>query len=158
MDKAEFLKLINDHQAIVWKVCRLYGNSAEDHEDLFQEIAFQLWKSRFSFKGDARFTTWMYRIALNTAITSLRRKRPEVSYPGNVPDLSGDIPDEDIADKREKLFSAIRLLDDMEKAVITFYLEELTYAEIAEAMGISENLVGVKLNRIKDKIRKLIGN
>lgn len=158
MEKAEFSKLINDHQAIVWKVCRLYGNSAADYEDLFQEIAFQLWKSRFTFKGDARFTTWMYRIALNTAITSLRKKGPEVSYPGNVPDLPGDTPEDDTADNREKLFSAIRLLGDMDKAIITLYLEELTYAEIAEAIGISENLVGVKLNRIKDKIRKLLNN
>ncbi|GGH02139.1 DNA-directed RNA polymerase sigma-70 factor [Parapedobacter pyrenivorans] len=156
MDELQFSTLIDQHQAMIWRVCRLYCNHAEDREDLFQEIAIKLWQSQASFRGDAKFTTWMYRIALNTAITSLRRRRPAVSYPGEVPDVAAELPDEEAAERYEKLSSAIRLLDDTEKALITLYLEGMSYAEIAEALGITENYTGVKLSRIKDKLKTMV--
>ncbi len=156
MDEARFSALIDEHQTMIWKVCRLYCNHAEDREDLFQEITIRLWQSRASFRGDARFTTWMYRIALNTAITSLRRRRSAVSYPGELPDVVAELPDDEAADRHEKLSSAIGLLDDTEKALKTLYLEGLKYAEMADALGITENYTGVKLNRIKEKLRTII--
>lgn len=153
MDETQFLALVDGHQGMIWKVCRLYCSNVEDREDLFQEIAIKLWQSRASFRGDAKFTTWMYRIALNTAITSLRRRRPAVSFPGEVPDVAAESTDEETADRHEKLSGAIRLLDDTEKAIITLYLEGMSYAEIAAALGITENYTGVKLSRIKNKLK-----
>lgn len=156
MDEARFSALIDQHQAMIWRVCRLYCNHVEDREDLFQEIAIKLWQSRMSFRGDAKFTTWMYRVALNTAITSLRRRRPAVSYPGEVPDIAAEAVDEEAAERYEQLTSAIHLLDDTEKAIIMLYLEGLSYAEMAEALGVTENYTGVKLSRIKDKLKTLV--
>ncbi len=156
MDAARFSALIDQHQAVIWRVCRLYCSHVEDREDLFQEIALKLWQSRASFRGDAKFSTWMYRVALNTAITSLRRRRPDLRYPGDVPDLAVEPPDDGMADRYEKLSSAIRLLDDAEKALIMLYLEGMSYAEMAEALGITENYIGVKLSRIKDKLKTII--
>lgn len=156
MDETQFSALINTHQAIIWKVCRLYCNNVEDREDLFQEIALRLWQSRLTFRGDAKFTSWMYRIALNTAITSLRRRRPALSLPGDVPDVPEERPDEGLVDRQEKLSGAIRLLDDAEKAVLTLYLEGMSYAEIAGILGITVNYTGVKLSRIKDKLKEWV--
>jgi RNA polymerase sigma factor (sigma-70 family) len=156
MAEQEFLNMIADHQGIIHKVCRLYRESKEDREDLFQEITYQLWKAFPGFKGAAKLSTWMYRIALNTAIASFRKKRPRLEYPQIMPDVLEEVPDEDLASRQDQLLTAVKKLDDHEKALIALYLEELSYREIAEVIGITENNVGVKLNRIKNKIQKLI--
>ncbi|MXV15611.1 RNA polymerase sigma factor [Hufsiella ginkgonis] len=157
MDETVFLQLVTANQGIIHKICRLYRNGTTDREDLFQEIVFQLWKAFPAFKGNARVSTWMYRIALNTAIASFRKKKPDITYPDALPDLHEEPRvNEEQALRQDQLFNAIARLDDSEKALITLYLEELTYHEIAEIMGISENNVGVKLNRVKNKIRKLL--
>jgi RNA polymerase sigma factor (sigma-70 family) len=156
MDEAQFLALIKEHQAMVHKICYLYRDSREDREDLFQEITFQLWKAWPTFKGEAKVTTWMYRVALNTAIAVFRKKRPDIEYAPVLPDLPDEQQNEELALRHERLFSVLKLLDDNEKAIITLYFEEMTYQQIADVMGISENYVGVKLNRIKSKIQKLL--
>ena len=156
MDEQGFLALMVTHQGIVHKICRIYRDGAEDREDLFQEITYQLWKAFPSFKGTAKVSTWMYRIALNTAIVSFRRKRPGLEYHPVLPDHAEEMPDENLAVRQEQLFAALKQLDDGEKAIITLYLEDLSYRQIAEVTGISENNVGVKLNRIKHKIQKIL--
>ncbi|HMI05559.1 MAG TPA: sigma-70 family RNA polymerase sigma factor [Pedobacter sp.] len=156
MDEQAFLALMGTHQGIVHKICRMYRDGAEDREDLFQEITYQLWKAFPSFKGTAKVSTWMYRIALNTAIASFRKKRPAVEYHPVLPDHADDLQDENLAIRQEQLFLALKRLDDGEKAIITLYLEDLSYRQIAEVTGISESNVGVKLNRIKHKIQKLL--
>src|SRR5215217_2272844 len=98
----------------------------------------------------------MYRIALNTAIASFRKKKPAVEFHPVLPDYAEEGQDEELALRQEQLFAALRQLDDAEKAIITLYLEDLSYKQIAEVAGISENNVGVKLNRIKNKIQKLL--
>ncbi len=154
--EAAFLSLINEHSGIIYKISRLYRDSAEDREDLFQEIVFQLWKSYPSFKGNASTGTWLYRIALNTAISSFRKKKPEIRYTETLPDVAEGPPSEEVAMRQELFFTAMKQCDDSEKTIIALYLEGLSYQQIAEITGISENHVGVKLNRIKSKIQKLI--
>lgn len=156
MDEIQFLKLIADNQAIIHKICRLYRDSREDREDLFQEITYQLWRALPSFKGEAKVSTWLYRVALNTAIASFRKKKPDVTYCTSLPDLPEETQSDELGIRQERLFAALKQLDDSEKAIIALYLEELNYQQIAEITGINENYVGVKLNRIKNKIQKLL--
>ncbi len=152
MDEATFLQLIDQHQGIIHKICRLYRDSKEDREDLFQEIVFQLWRSAPSFGSRSKFSTWMYRVALSTAITSFRKRKPDIVYTQELPDHpeAGEESDE----QREQFFAALKKLDDDDKALITLYLEDLSYREIAEITGVTENNVGVKLNRVKTKIQQ----
>ena len=156
MDETQFLLLIKEHQGIIHKICRLYRDTREDREDLFQEITFQLWRSHQSFRNDAKISSWIYRIALNTAIATFRKKKQAIEYYPVIPDLPEEQPDEELALRQERLFSALKQLDDGDKAIITLYLEDLSYQKIADITGISENYVGVKLNRIKIKIQKLL--
>jgi RNA polymerase sigma-70 factor (ECF subfamily) len=109
-----------------------------------------------SFRGEAKISTWIYRVALNTAIASLRKKEPDITYHSNVPDLAEEHKDDETAIRNERLFEAMKRLDDGEKAILALYLEELSYNQIAEIIGINENYVGVKLNRIKNKIEKML--
>ena len=156
IDEAPFLALMKVNQAMVYKICYLYRDTREDREDLFQEITFQLWKAWPTFKGEAKVTTWMYRVALNTAIAVFRKKQPNIEYSLVLPDLPDEEQNEELALRHEQLFSALKQLDDNDKAIIALYFEEMSYQQIAEIIGINENYVGVKLNRIKNKIQKLL--
>lgn len=153
MNETQFIQHIDRHQGIIHKICRLYRDSPEDREDLFQEIVFQLWKSIPTFNNEAAFSTWMYRVALSTAIVAFRKKKPQIIYTPVLPDKPDTLQEHD---QTEQLFAALKKLNDDEKALITLYLEELSYKEIAAITGITENNVGVKLNRIKNKIQQLI--
>ena len=113
----EFLTVVSEHQGIIHKVCRMYRDRAEDQEDLFQEVVYQLWRSFPAFRQEAKVSTWMYRIALNTAMAAFRKQGPAVDYPGQVPDR----PDEAGAksEQEERLFAALRTLPDADKAVVS---------------------------------------
>ncbi len=156
MDETQFLILIKEHQGIIHKICRIYRDIREDREDLFQEIIFQLWKSHRTFKNHAKISTWIYRIALNTAIATFRKKKQDIKYCPVLPDLAEEQPDEVLALRQERLFTVLKQLDDGDRAIVTLYLEDLSYQQIADIIGISENYVGVKLNRIKIKIQNLL--
>jgi RNA polymerase sigma-70 factor, ECF subfamily len=156
---AELIERITENQGAIHKVCNIYANSREDREDLKQEIILQLWKSYPGFQGTAKFSTWMYRIAFNTAITNIRRSKrhPIIEALSGVEQY---IPaKEDIGymdDDMNSLFKAIAKLKDVEKAIVTLYLEEKSYKEIGEIVGISEKNVSVKIVRVKNKLNKLI--
>lgn len=149
-----FLSIVKDNNGIIHKICRLYRNSKEDREDLFQEIIFQLWKAYPSFKENAKISTWLYRVALNTAVATYRKKTPSIDYVPILPDYSNDKHEPD--DRQEQLFAVIKQLNESDKAILTLYFEELSHKEIAEVIGITENNVSVKMNRIKGKIQKLL--
>ncbi|WP_343704396.1 sigma-70 family RNA polymerase sigma factor [Chitinophaga sp.] len=151
MNETEFLALITQHQGIIAKICRLYRDGKEDREDLFQEIVYQLWKSVPGYKGRAGFSTWLYRVALTTAIAAYRKKQPRIVYTATLPEQAASAENAD----QEQLLQALKRLNDGEKALITLYLEDLSYREIAAITGITESNVGVKLNRIKQKIAKI---
>ncbi|HWV31194.1 MAG TPA: sigma-70 family RNA polymerase sigma factor [Dyadobacter sp.] len=148
-----FLETIGVHQRIIFKVSRMYRNTPEDQQDLFQEIVYQLWHAFPGFRNESKITTWIYRIALNTAMASYRKQRPPISLSEHPPDLADTA--EAISEREEWLFRALRTLSESERALISLYLEDYSYAEIASVTGISENYVGVKLNRIKEKLKIL---
>jgi RNA polymerase sigma-70 factor (ECF subfamily) len=143
---------------MIHKVCHVYCNNENDREDLFQEIFIQLWKAWPSFRGEAKFSTWLYRISLNTAISGLRRRKNHLLYvePGRMPEHIGD--DGEGADKEEKLaslYKAIRQLSDLERAMIMLYLDDKSYEEMEDILGVNQNSLRVKMNRAKEKLKKL---
>ena len=151
----EFISLLNQHQKIVYKVCNLYMDRHSDREDLFQEITLQAWKANGNFRGDAKFSTWLYRVALNTAITFFRKekKSPETFSTDILPEQS-DEPDTLIEEQVKAMYAAIGDLSKIDKAIIMLYLEDYSYAEIGEMMGITANNVAVKMSRIKIKLKE----
>ena len=141
---------------IIYKICNLYA-SQEDREDLKQEIIYQLWKSYPAYRGDSRFQTWMYRIALNTAMLGLRARKLKYS---SLSDHKLEIRDEHSEQIEEEnrigqLYRHISKLKDLDKTIVFLYLEECSYAEIAEITGLSIKNVSVRLVRIREKLRKL---
>jgi len=134
----------------------MYRDSREDQEDLFQEIVYQLWKSYPQFQGKSKITTWMYRIGLNTAMAAFRKPTVKIDHSGII--AGQKLPQEPQSDswKEDLLFAAIRELDQDERAFIALYLEDLSYAEISEVIGISQSNVGVRLNRIKTKLKTIL--
>ena len=149
-----FLKHIQENQNIIYKVCNLYRDSREDQEDLFQEIVYQLWKAYPGFKGESKLSSWMYRIALNTAIAVYRKPKLNITYPDELPEQVQYSADTNSSENEERLFSALRILTDAEKAVISLYLEDFSYQEIAAITGLTESNVGARLNRIKTKLKE----
>lgn len=154
-----FIEFFKPNQKLIHKICRIYTNNAEDHEDLFQEITIQLWKSFSGFKGEARFSTWMYRVALNTAITLFRKPQKNNAQAVDI-DISSLKMEyesyEDDGDKLQKMYKAIYTLSDVEKALIMMYLEDKPYKEIGEILGITEGNARVKMNRAKNNLKNII--
>ncbi|MBE7653481.1 RNA polymerase sigma factor [Tenacibaculum finnmarkense genomovar finnmarkense] len=154
-----FLSDFEANQNIVHKICRLYTTNQDAHNDLFQEITIQLWKNYSKFRGDAKFSTWMYRVALNTAI-SLYRKSTRTVKTHDITDYNFKIKAEDYDDTQElqlkELYKAIRTLNDIDKALIFLYLEDKPYKEIAVTLGISQVNARVKMTRAKDKLKKVL--
>jgi RNA polymerase sigma factor (sigma-70 family) len=151
----EFISLLNQHQKIVYKICNLYMDMHSDREDLFQEITLQAWKAYGSFRGEAKFSTWLYRVALNTAITFFRKekKKPAIYSTDLLPEQP-DENDDPIEEQVKAMYAAIGELSKIDKAIVMLYLEDYSYIEIGEMMGITANNVAVKMNRIKTKLRE----
>ena len=154
-----FLEVLGRHEQLINKVVRIYAVNPEDRRDLFQEIVYQLWRSYGSFKGESRVGTWLYRVALNTAITSLRKgkKTQQVELADQFIPTSDSFATPDRSEQVERLYSAIRSLGEVDRALVMLYLEDISYKQIAEVLGMTEDNVGVKLNRIRTKLRVLIG-
>lgn len=155
----EFLHIIRENQGIIHKVCNMYCDAEEDRNDLFQEIVAQLWKSFPTFRNESKVTTWMYRVGLNTAITTFKKnkRRPDknqLSYE------NFQVADENYEAETEEnirlLHRAVARLTGIEKSIILLFLENKKYEEIAEITGITQNYVRVKMNRIKKKLKVLM--
>lgn len=155
----EFTELINNHKGIMYKVCHMYCHEGEGRKDLFQEIVIQLWKAFPNFRNEAKLSTWIYKIALNTALTSLK-KEGKNKLSKSISDADFEIPAMEITENEHIniLYQAIQQLTEVEKAIIMLYLDEKNYDEITDIVGISKTNVGVKLNRIKQKLSKIINN
>ena len=155
----EFLQIIKRNQGIIHKVCNIYCDDQDDRNDLFQEIVAQLWKSFPSFREESKFSTWMYRVALNTAITTFKKtkRRPDqnrLTYENfQVKDENYDTETED---EIRNLHRAVAQLTGVEKSIVLLFLENKKYEEIAEITGITQNYVRVKMNRIKKKLKKFM--
>jgi RNA polymerase sigma-70 factor (ECF subfamily) len=162
-DEHKFLELVNGNQDRILRVCRAYSWNAADQNDLYQEIVFQIWRSLPGLKEKQFGNTWLYRVAINTAI-SFVRKRTSASnriIHFEHADLTRTIesrqaPEENPNDRIANLYNAIHKLSPLEKALVTLFLEDLTYEQIADATGISANNVGVMLHRAKKKLSCLM--
>lgn len=154
-----FVSQLEANQNIVHKICRLYTNDSEAHNDLFQEITIQLWKAYPKFRGDSKFSTWMYRVALNTAITLYRKSKRSIQTQ-DFEAISFKMTAEEYDDTTEQqlklMYNAVKTLNDIDKALVFLYLENKNYREIAGTLGISEVNARVKMNRIKEKLRTIL--
>ncbi len=155
----KFVTELENNQNIVHKVCSLYTNNSDAHNDLFQEITIQLWKAYPKFRGESKFSTWMYRVALNTAITLYRKSKRQVrtqDYDDFIYKIRSDDYDETQEQQLKLMYNALKQLGDIDKALVFLYLEDKDYGEIAETLGISEVNARVKMNRIKKKLRTIV--
>jgi len=151
----EFTVLIEENQGIIFKVSNMYCNDVACREDLIQEILLQLWRSFPSFDKTRKHTTWMYRIALNTAISQWRKDKTKKEIATD--SLPVTVTDDDINNENSErvriLNLAINSLNKAEKSIIILYMDDYPYDEISEIIGISISNVGVKINRIKKKLQ-----
>jgi len=150
-----FIKEIKANHRIIRKVCLVYARTKDDQEDLFQECLYNAWKAFPNFRHEAKFSTWLYKVALNTAMYNQRKNKKaslEVDF-----ELSKHayIKDDNIDDLAQ-LYQAISVLNAIEKSVILLFLDGLSYKEIGEITGFTENNVGVKLSRIREKLKKIM--
>ena len=144
--------------AIIIKICRAYTNSQEDFEDYYQEVCLQIWKSRDNFREQSEWSTWIYRLSLNVCLTLLKKKKNNGKH-----FVSDAVPEEVIEDSHafedeslSHLYDAIRQLSEVDRGVILLYLEEKSYQEIADIIGTNPNNIGVRIKRIKERLKKLL--
>ncbi len=153
-----FLKLVRENEARLRKICRVYATDADAEKDLYQDILVQLWRALPSFEGSSTPGTWLYRVALNTALAQKRQRaaRERATLDTSDPIWRNRIqaPDESLESKQrlERLYGAIARLNHVDKAVVMMYLDEKSHREIAEVLGITESYVGVKLHRIRKEM------
>jgi len=155
--KDAFIQAINDNQGLIYKIASLYTNSVDDRNDLVQEIGYQLWKSFDSFNQQSSISTWMYRVALNTAIYQLKiakKKVPTVPIEEQLLQLH-DV-NSSTEEKWQLLKQQIDQLNLLDKAIVVLYLDNKSHEEIAAIVGISISNVGTKLQRIKEKLKQQI--
>jgi len=151
-----FVELLQKHQNIVHKICRIYTDNEHAHKDLFQEISIQLWKAFPKFRGDSKFSTWMYRVGLNTAITLYRKSLRTInSQP--IESVAYKLSYQDYDDTKDQqlkmIYIAVKKLNDIDKGIVFLYLENKNYKEISDTLGISEVNARVRMNRIKTKLK-----
>ncbi len=156
----EFETKIREHESLLYKVCRIYAHTAVDRQDLFQEIVLQAWKSFPKFKGTAAFSTWLYRIAINVSITGLRNKTAFIDSraPAHLPDSNVEEMHNDNDEQLNLLYKSIEQLTEIEKAIVMLYMEDYSYEEMEDILGINSGTLRVRMNRVKEKLRQLTKN
>jgi len=154
-ERGQFLELIDKHQGILHRICSAYTHTEEDRRDLFQDMLLQLWRSFATFRGQSSFTTWAYRVALNTALLFRRKaaRRPDLSQGSEEEIGSLSIEAAPPQEGVEMLRQCIRELPPLDRAIVLLHLEERTYEEIAEITGLSRSNVSVRLVRLKGRLR-----
>jgi RNA polymerase sigma-70 factor (ECF subfamily) len=162
-DEHKFLELVNENRDRILKICRVYAWNSADQDDLYQEVLFQIWRALPGLKEQQFANTWLYRVAINTAISFVRKRasRSDRVIHFEQADLTRTIEsrqatEENTDDRIANLYTAIFKLNPLEKALVTLFLEDFTYEQIADATGISANNVGVILHRAKKKLSSLM--
>src|SRR5882724_10418692 len=156
--KTRFIETIQKNEALIYKVAGFYVSNLQDREDLVQEIIYQLWKSFDSFNNKSSVTTWMYRVAMNTAIYFLKKDKRKVAVQ-SLEKEALEYPESEYAETEEKLkamHSHISELNLLEKGIVMLHLEGKSYEEIGSLVGISTSNVGTRLSRIKEKLKKQV--
>ena len=156
-----YQKRILPYAAIIIKICRAYTNTQEDFEDYYQEVCFQIWKSKDNFSNKSKWSTWLYKLSLNVCLTLLKKNK-------NLQNLQNifvsDSIQEQISEENKfftdeslnQLYAAIKQLSEIDRAVILMYLEEKSYQEIADIIGTNSNNIGTRVNRIKERLKKIL--
>jgi len=156
LSEAAFLQQVRENQGIIYKLVGLYAHDAEEKKDLYQEVLLQAWKSWPSFRQEAKFSTWLYRICLNTIFTQKRKPR-RLDYKESLEDVAAAVQNSVVQNEDVvRLRLAVRQLPETDRAIISMHLDGYENAEIAEMLGISNNHVAVKLHRIKQQLGNLL--
>ncbi|RLD77700.1 MAG: RNA polymerase [Bacteroidetes bacterium] len=152
-----YTSLILPYAPIIIKICRAYTNSQEDFEDYYQEVCLQIWRSKDNFREDSQWSTWIYRLSLNVCLTLLKKSKNDKSY------ATDYLPDEVVLESHvfadeslNMLYDAIKQLSELDRAIILLYLEEKSYQEIADIIGTNQNNIGVRIKRIKERLKKIL--
>lgn len=153
-----YINSILPFSGIIIKICRAYTDTEEDFEDYYQEVCLQIWRSRDNFREESEWSTWVYRISLNVCLTLLKKRKKSSST------VINDIETEKFSVKNDAfkeeslnlLYIAIRQLSEVDRAVILLYLDEQSYEDIAEIIGTNANNVGVRITRIKERLKKIL--
>ena len=154
--EAIFTDLIREHQGLLFKVTSIYTDNKQDQEDLFQEVVYQLWKYFDSFRNESKITTWMYRVAMNTAITNLKKnkRRPDsISIADTVIKETETLKDDTYEERLRLLYQHLHKLNALDKGLIFLLLEGKSYKEIAEITGLEASNVGTRISRVKKKLK-----
>lgn len=154
-NEQQFLELLEAHQGIIHKVCRMYARSEEARRDLFQDIAAQMWRAWPAFRHDCKVSTWMYRIALNVAIAGRRKKELTIIELTEAQHL---VPagDPGISDAQVRLYDALERLSLSEKSLALLYLEDHSYEEMAQITGLNADNLRVRMFRIREKLKMIL--
>lgn len=159
MSSNEFFNtFIKEQTGIITKICRAYTDNEEDFQDYFQEVALQLWRSYKSFNYQSKVSTWVYRVALNVCLTHFKKHKRNVTtvtleQMHSEPKATTDNFEQE---QVEMLYRSIRKLKEIERAIILLYLEDKSYKEIAEIMGLTVTNIGARINRIKNQLKRTI--
>ena len=156
MSEDFFKSYVEENMALIMHLCRAYSRDEDSLKDLVQEVTLQLWRSHKSFKGNSQLSTWVYRVTLNVCLSHSKKiKRNPQMVPlewGNSKVVENDPEKEQI----EQLYKGIKQLKESDRAIILLYLEDKSYKEMSEILGITVSNVGVKVNRLKDKLKQMI--
>ncbi|MDU1889935.1 MAG: sigma-70 family RNA polymerase sigma factor [Dysgonomonas sp.] len=148
----QFVQMIQQNEGVIYKVVSFYADKEHPIGDLYQEVVLNLWKAFPSFRGESKYSTWIYRIALNTCVSFYRRNKKNVTYV----DISFDIPETvENNEQIQKLYKLINRLGKIERALVLLYLDDKSYKEIGEITGITVTNVATKLSRIKEKLKQM---
>lgn len=155
--QVQFIELIKQHEGIIFKISSIYAKQKDDQKDLYQEIVYQLYKSYGHFKGQSKISTYMYRVALNTALTfSKKQKKRGYSVELQGLNLKQEIYDPLLEERLKLMYNQIKMLNDIEKGLILLFLEGKKHEEISQITGFTASNVGTRISRIKEKLRKQI--
>lgn len=159
MDKNKFIQIIKENKWALYKVINSYCKNPEDRKDLEQEILIQLWKSFKTYSSDYKISTWIYKVAMNVSISfyrsNLKRKSNTLSISESIFSLTDHVDYvQTVSEEKEILYDFISNLDEFNKEIVILYLDDYSYKEIAEIVGITESNVGTKINRLKKKLQE----
>ena len=154
----EFISLVEEYKQVIYKVCYIYATDPDNLNDLYQEVVINLWKAFPRFRGECKVSTWVYRIGLNTCISFFRKSKSRPEMISISVDLEAFAEEDDKTAQLRELYRMINRLGRLERALILLWLEERSYQEMADIIGISRNNVAVKLNRIKEKLRVMLNS
>jgi RNA polymerase sigma factor (sigma-70 family) len=155
MIEQSYLDKLEEHKGIIYKMVNLYADDEEDRKDLYQEIVFQSWGAYSRFKGEAKFSTWLYKISLNVSLSFLSRQKKQ-NRTKEQNDFEHYFEPPELSERADWLYRCIKQLTEIDRSIIMLHLDGFDNTEISEMMGLSRNNTNVKLHRIKQQLSSLL--